>query len=358
MDRASAPGLRGFLKSCVSSPLNIALTLLLLGGIAAIVPPLIRWAVIDAVWRGGSGQACAGIEAACWLFVRLHWDLILFGRYPAAGYWRVEAAAALGLVSILVIFLPGIRAKLPLAAALLVAYPIVAGILLCGGILGLAPVSTTAWGGLLLTTVVAAWTIVTAIPLGLLLALGRRSRLPVVALLAARYIDIVRGLPLVGVLFLAVVLLPVFMPPGIQANNLVSALVAFTGFNAATLAEVFRGGLQAVPRHQYEGGAALGLPHRHVMLLIVIPQAIAAALPGIVNVCVEIVKETTLILIVGLLDVLAVLQSSITDPEWLVSDQVRQTAYFFAGLAFWSLCFGLSRYSARIERGMGAGARQ
>jgi general L-amino acid transport system permease protein len=350
-------GLRGFLRSCVSSPLNLVLTLAVLAGLAAMVPSLVQWALVDAVWRGSSGQSCAGTNGACWLFVRLHWDLLLFGRYPASEYWRVELAGLLGLASVLVILLPGIRSKLLVAAALLFLYPVVAAILLCGGVLGLSPVPTSLWGGLLLTLVVAAWTIATAVPLGLLLALGRRSKLPVVAMLSARYIDIVRGLPLVGVLFLAVVLLPVFMPPGIEINNLVSALIAFTLFNAATLAEVFRGGLQSVPQHQYEGGSALGLSHRQVMFVIVIPQAITAALPGLVNVCVEIVKETTLILIVGLLDLLGVLQGSITDPEWLVSDQIRRTAYFFAGLVFWTLCFSLSRYSSRIERGISAGMR-
>lgn len=350
-------GLREFVRSCVSTPLNLALTLAVLGGFAATIPAFMEWALFDAVWSGSSGKSCAGTNAACWLFVRLHADVILFGRYPPSEHWRVELAGALGLASVLVILLPRIRRKLALAAAPLLLYPGVATILLCGGVFGLAPVPTSLWGGLLLTMVVAAWTIVTAIPFGLLLALGRRSTMPVMALLSARYIDIVRSLPLVGVLFLAVVLFPVFMPPGVQVNNLVSALVAFTLFNAATLAEVFRGGLQSVPQHQHEGGAALGLSHGQVLLLIVIPQAISAALPGIVNVCVEIVKETTLILIVGLLDLLGVLQGGVTDPEWLVSDQVRKTAYFFAGLAFWTLCFGLSRYSAYIERRMTTGTR-
>ena len=349
--------LRQFLRSCVSTPLNLVLTLAVLAGFAATIPSLIEWGLVDAVWRGSSGQSCAGTHAACWLFVRMHSDLILFGRYPISEHWRVELAGALGLVSVLIILLPAIWRKLEVAAALLLVYPAVAAILLCGGFFGLSPVPTSLWGGLMLTMVVAAWTIVTAIPFGLLLALGRRSTMPVIAMLSARYIDIVRGLPLVGVLFLAVVLLPVFMPPGIEINNLVSALVAFTLFNAATLAEVFRGGLQSVPRHQTEGGAAIGLSHGQVTLLVVIPQAISAALPGIVNVCVEIVKETTLILIVGLLDFLGVLQGGITDPEWLVSDQVRKTAYFFAGLVFWTLCFSLSRYSSRIERNMSAGIR-
>jgi general L-amino acid transport system permease protein len=350
--------LRAFLKSCVSTPVNIVLSLAVLAGLAAFVPGFVQWAFLDAVWNGQSGQACAGTRAACWLFVRLHWDVIVFGRYPVTGHWRVELAGALGLASVLVILLPRVKRKLEAAAALLVLYPVIAAILLCGGVFGLPTVSTSLWGGLLLTVVVAASTIVTAIPLGLILALGRRSRLPVIALLSARYIDIMRGLPLVGVLFLAVVLLPVFMPPDTAINTLASALVAFSLFNAAILAEVFRGGLQSVPRHQYEGGAALGLSHRQVMWLIVIPRAISAALPGIVNVCVEIVKETTLILIVGLLDLLGVLQTAITDPEWLVSDQIRRTAYFFAGIAFWALCFSLSRYSSRIERGMSAGMRR
>jgi general L-amino acid transport system permease protein len=349
---------RALLRSCVATPLNIVLTLAVLAGIVAMLPALLGWAVINAVWTGASPQSCAGSEAACWLFIRAHWDLLLFGRYPEPDQWRVELAGALGLASVLAILLPGLKRKLEIAASLLVLYPVIAAILLCGGIFGLAPVSTSYWGGLLLTVAVASWTIVSAIPLGLMLALGRRSRLPVIALLSARYIDIVRGLPLVGVLFLAVVLLPVFLPPGVETNTLVSALVAFSLFNAAILAEVFRGGLQSVPRHFYEGGVALGLSHGQVMLLIVIPRAISAALPGIVNVCVEIVKETTLILIVGLLDLLGLLQASITDPAWLVSDQVRTTAYFFAGLAFWILCFSLSRYSARIERGMNAGTRR
>lgn len=353
----SAANARDFLKSCVATPLNLVLSLVLLAGIALTVVHFADWAVIGAVWRGDSGEACAGTSTACWVFVRLHWDVLLFGRYPMAEHWRVEIAGLLGLISVLVILLPQLRAKLAVAAALLLVYPVIAAILLRGGVLGLAPVQTPLWGGLLLTVVVAAWTIVTAIPLGLLLALGRRSTMPVVALLAARYIDIVRGLPLVGVLFLAVVLLPVFLPPGVESNNLISALIAFALFNAATLAEVFRGGLQAVPRHQYESGAALGLTRLQVLWRIIIPQAIPAALPGIVNVSVEIVKETTLILIVGLFDLLGELQAAITDPAWLVSGQIRDTAYFFAGLAFWTLCFGLSRYSARIERGVSAGMR-
>ncbi len=349
--------LRSFLWSCVSTPLNALLSLALVAWLAIALPGFVRWAVIDAVWRGGSGQACAGAVGACWPYIGLRASQILFGLYPAGEHWRAVLAGALGLAGVLVLLLPWLRRKLAVAAALLLLYPPVAALLLRGGVLGLASVPTREWGGLLLTLVVAATAIVSAIPLGLLLALGRRSAMPVVAALSAGYIDLVRGLPLVGVLFLAVVLLPLFLPPGLQVDNLVCALVAFGLFNAATLAEVFRGGLQSVPRHQYESATALGLSHGRALVAIVIPQAVTAALPGIVNVCVEIVKETTLILIIGLSDLLGVLQSGVTDPSWLVSDEVRRTAYFFGGLVFWTLCFGLSRYSASIERRLGAGRR-
>ena len=347
-----------FLRSTVSSPLNALLTLALLGGAALALPGLVKWGIVGAVWHGEGPDTCRGVEAACWLFIRLRWDQILFGGYPAAEQWRVVLAAGLGLVGVAALLLPRVPHKAEAALALLLLYPPVAAVLLYGGVFGLAAISTRAWGGLMLTVVVAAWTIVTSIPLGLLLALGRRSRLPVVAKVAALYIDVTRGLPLIGVLYLAIVLFPLFMPPGLEVDTLMRALVAFTLFNAATLAEVFRGGLQSVPAHQAEAGAALGFSHGQRLLLIVLPQAITAALPGIVNVAVEIVKETTLILIIGLFDLLGVLQAGTSDPQWLVGDQIRPTAYVFGGIMFWALCFSLSRYSASIERSLSKGRRR
>ena len=346
-----------FLRSTVSTPANALISLAILAFLAVTLPGFIRWTLLDAVWSGASGKACAGIDAACWLFVRLRFDQILYGLYPAPERWRIDLAGAIGLVGLALLMLPRLKAKTAIASLFLISYPFVAGVLLHGGVLGLAAVPTRSWGGLMLTLVVAAWTIATSIPLGLLLALARRSELPVLSWTAAGFIDVMRGLPLIGVLFLAIVMFPFFMPPGTEFDKLLRALIAFTLFDAAILAEVFRGGLQAVAREQREGGLALGLKRWQVMLLVIIPQAVTNALPGIVNVCIVIVKETVVVLIVGLFDFLGIIQNGIIDPEWLVGDQVRATAYLFAALVFWSVCFSISRYSMRIERRRRVGQR-
>jgi general L-amino acid transport system permease protein len=234
--------------------------------------------------------------------------------------------------------------------------PFIAAPLLAGGFAGLKPVPTTDWGGIMLTIVIATWTIATSIPLGLLLALGRRAELPVISYACAIFIELWRSLPLIGVLFLAVVMFPLFVPQGFESDKLVRALIAFTLFNAAIFAEVFRGGLQAIPHGQQEAARSLGLGYWRTTGLIVLPQVVRIVLPGMINTCVSIIKETTVVLIIGLIEFLAVLQIAFADPEWLIGDQVRDTGYLFAALVFWSLCFGLSRYSARLDRRMRAGA--
>jgi general L-amino acid transport system permease protein len=254
--------------------------------------------------------------------------------------------------------LPWRRHKALAALGLVTGFPIFAGVMLRGGVLGLASVPTSQWGGLLLTVVVAAWTITTALPAGLALALARRSTLPVIAGLSALYIDVMRGLPLVGVLFLAIVLFPMFVPPGIEFNTLLRAMIAFSLFNAANMAEVMRGGIQAVPKGQEEAAISLGLGYWQATALCIVPQALRAALPGIVNVSISIIKETTILLIAGLFDFLGILQGALIDPEWNIGDQVRQTAYFFAGTIFFVVCFALSRYSAYLERKLNAGMQR
>jgi general L-amino acid transport system permease protein len=251
--------------------------------------------------------------------------------------------------------LPWRRGKLPAVLAALILYPVFAGIMLYGGVLGMPAVPTARWGGILLTVVIAAWTIAASLPLGLALALARRSGLPILAWLAVLYIDLMRGLPLVGILFVAIVLFPMFVPPGVDVDVLVRTLVAFALFNAANMAEVMRGGIQSVPKAQHEAAMALGLRPWQAMALCILPQAIRAAMPGIVNVSVAIIKETTIVLIAGLFDFLGVLQSGLVDPVWIIGDQIRQTAYFFAGVVFFVVCFGLSRFSARIERKLDVG---
>jgi general L-amino acid transport system permease protein len=338
-----------FLNSSVSSPTNAVLTALVLLLAAATLPDLVQWLIVDAVWSGTSSRDCTGRDAACWIFLHARADQILYGTYPEAERWRVLAALVISVAGI-----GALAAQRPFglvrSGLILAATALGVGVLMHGGIAGLAVVPTGRWGGVMLTAIIAAWTIATALPLGLLLALARRSRLPLVAGIAAGFIDTVRSLPLVGILFLAIVLFPLFVPPGVEIDKLLRALIAFTIFNAANLAEVFRGGLQAVPAGQIEAGRSLGLAPWRVTSTIVVPQAVAISLPGVVNVCIAVVKETTIVLIVGLFDFLGVLQAGLADPEWLAAETARTTAYVFAGLVFWTICFALSRYSLALER--------
>ena len=303
------------------------------------------------MWSGNSARACEGHDAACWVFIRIRFSQLLYGPYPAPERWRIDARrAARGYPSIGIAF----TTRRLIGLLLLCALPLIAAPLLAGGVFGLKPVPTSDWGGMMLNILIALWSIATAIPVGLMLALGRRSAMPVIAYACAVFIELWRSLPLIGVLFLAVVMFPLFVPAGFASDKLVRALIAFTLFNAAIFAEVFRGGLQAIPAGQHEAARSLGLGYWRMTLLVVLPQVVRIVMPGMINACVSIIKETTVVLVIGLTEFLAVLQIAFADPEWLIGDQVRDTGYLFAALVFWSLCFGLSRYSARLDRRMRA----
>ncbi len=339
-----------FARSCVATPLNITLTLLTLFLLARTLPELVRWSLLDAVWSGNSARACEGRDAACWVFIRIRFDQLLYGPYPAAERWRIDAVAALALSTVVI----ALATRRMVGLLLLCALPLAAAPLLAGGVFGLKAVPTSDWGGMMLNILIALWSIATAIPVGLMLALGRRSAMPVIAYACAAFIELWRSLPLIGVLFLAVVMFPLFVPAGFASDKLVRALIAFTLFNAAVFAEVFRGGLQAIPAGQREAARSLGLGYWRMTLLVVLPQVVRVVMPGMINACVSIIKETTIVLVIGLTEFLAVLQIAFADPEWLIGDQVRDTGYLFAALVFWSLCFGLSRYAARLDRRMQA----
>jgi general L-amino acid transport system permease protein len=339
-----------FLRSCVSSPLNVVLTAGLVALVVWALPGLIRWLFVDAVWSGTSGRDCAGHDAACWIFLQARTGQLLFGTYPVGERWRIAVAAVVGAAAVIAVVRFHHRLRFATIVGALVATAIAVGVLMVGGVFGLPYVATRLWGGALLTVVIAAWTIATALPLGLALALARRSELPVISAIAATIIDVVRSLPLVGLLFLAIVMFPLFAPPGVETDKLLRALIAFTIFNAANFAEVFRGGLQSVPDTQIEGGRSLGLGRWRVTALIVVPQAVAVSVPGLVNICIAIIKETTIVLILGLFDFIGVLQSGMADPDWLMAASVRTTAYVFAAFVFWVVCFSLSRYSLSLER--------
>jgi general L-amino acid transport system permease protein len=227
-------------------------------------------------------------------------------------------------------------------------YPIFAFIMLTGGVLGLAEVDTTDWGGLLVTLVVAVTGIVASLPLGILLALGRRSDLPIVRALCIGFIEIFRGVPLITVLFMASVMLPLFLPDGVNFDKLVRCLIGVALFSSAYMAEVVRGGLQAIPKGQYEAAAALGLGYWKTTRLIILPQALKLVIPGIVNTFIGLFKDTTLVLIVGLFDLLGIVQLHFTDAGW-ATPETHITGYVFAGAVFWLFCFAMSRYSIFME---------
>jgi general L-amino acid transport system permease protein len=337
-------------RNLFSSWFNGALTIAALVFLYLTVPPLLDWAVLDAAWRGSSGRDCPNPDAACWVFIQARFTQFVYGGYPAAERWRVDILFALAAMGATALLLPRVPRKGWIAAALIVLLPAAGVVLLAGGRFGLRPVPTNAWGGLMLTLVVATWAIVTSIPLGLLLALGRRARMRFVRIACIAFIEVWRGVPLIAVLFMAAIMFPLFVPAGTNFDTLLRALVALSLFNAAYMAEVFRGGLQAVPQGQYEAGRALGLGYWRLMALVVLPQAIRIVVPGIVNTCIAIFKETTVVLVIGLFDLLGAVQAGLADPEWLIGEHVRTTAYVFTAMVFWVFCFGLSRYSLRFGR--------
>ena len=353
-DKPPAPTrLRCFVRSCISSPLNAALTAAIAALSAVALLELVDWALIDATWSGTSGKDCVDHSGACWIFLSTRAQMLTFGAYPPAEQWRV--VVALGLIVACLLALRLMHRRLlrlyPLVFTL-AAFSLAIGLLIYGGIAGLPVVPTSRWGGAMLTIIIASWTIATALPLGLVLALARRSELPLISLMTGACIDLTRSLPLVGILFLMIVMFPLFVPPGLETDRLMRVLVAFTLFNAANFAEVFRGGLAAVPSGQIEAGRSLGLSKWQVTGLILVPQAITITVPALVNLCVALIKETTIVLIVGLIEFVAVLQIGMSDPAWLTAPSVRTTAYVFAAVVFWMICFSLSRYSRTLERRM------
>jgi general L-amino acid transport system permease protein len=232
-------------------------------------------------------------------------------------------------------------------ALLIGVYPVLAYILLLGGGMSLPLVETDNWGGLFLTLAIAGVGIATSLPVGILLALGRRSRMPVIKALSVSFIEFIRGVPLISVLFMASVMLPLTLPAGMHVNKLLRALVGVSLFYAAYMAEVVRGGLQAIPRGQYEAAEALGLRYWRVMRLVILPQALRLVIPGITNTFLGLLKDTTLVAVINLMDILGILKSALADTRWL---GFTKEAYVFAALVFWVICFGLSRYSMLLEK--------
>ena len=327
----------------LSSPFNILFTLLGIAVLAMIIPPFVRWAVIDADFVGSSRADCTG-NGACWIFVREKLRMFIYGFYPAAELWRANLTIALGTGTVVLLQFGKSRKAKITALALL---PIVAMFLLSGGVFGLEHVETGKWGGLLLTLVIAADGIVLSFPIGVLLALGRQSRLPIIRTLSIFYIELIRGVPLITVLFMASVVLPLFFPEGVDFDKLARALIGITLFQAAYVAENIRGGLQAIPAGQYEAADALGLSYWQKMRLVILPQAIKVAIPNLVGSFISFFKDTSLVMIIGLFDLLAMVQLTANDRDWL---GMETEGYVFVAFVFWIFTFGMSFYSKRLEK--------
>ncbi len=341
-------------RNLFNTPFNSVLSVLLIGLIVMTVGPLLQWAVFNATWWANSKAECTA-GGACWAMFRVRWKQYLYGLYPESEQWRVNLAALILVAGMVPLFITRFGPKLWWAIGLLVVYPVVAYFLFYGGILGLPVVETALWGGLFLTLVIALTGIVASLPLGILLALGRRSNLPIIKALCVAFIELVRGVPLITVLFMASVMLPLFLPVGVNFDKLLRALIGVALFSAAYMAEVIRGGLQAIPKGQYEAAAALGLGYWQTTGLIILPQALKLVIPGIVNTFIGLFKDTSLVLIIGLYDLAGISQVVIKDPAWL---GLAAETYLIAGAGFWIFCFAMSRYSMYIERKLDTGHKR
>jgi len=346
-----------------SSPANIALTLICVLLIVWVVPPLARFFVIDAVWSGADRDACLASPAqpnpgACWAFVRVWFSYFVYGFYPLGERWRVDLfflTLAFGIVWLLRLSAP--RRDIG-AFYFFVILPILSFVLLHGArLVGLTVVPTALWGGILVTVVVASIGMVFSLPLGVLLALARRSEKPVVKWAAVTFIEFVRGVPLITVLFMASVMLPLFVPDRLAPDKLVRALIGVALFASAYMAEVVRGGLAAVPRGQYEAARALGLTYWRIMGLVILPQALRVTLPNIVNTFIGLFKDTTLVFVVGIFDFLRTIEAARADPKW-AAPNTALTGYAFAALFYFVCCYGMSRYARRVEARLARAGRR
>lgn len=382
---------------------------------------VIDWALIRAVWTGADREACAVDGAgACWPFVWAKLPQWIFGFYPIEERWRPTLVMLIGIAAFIPMLMPQAPFKSWNALFLAVAYPAIALILLSGGnfdvepltyglvvlvvaagfvlttllsgglgqalrnrrdgwiavrgwiiggvaalvILllcdtdfGLVPVETSSWGGLLVTLVVSVTGIAASLPLGILLALGRQSKMPIVRLMCVVFIELWRGVPLITVLFMSSVMLPLFLPDGVSFDKLLRALIGISLFSAAYMAEVVRGGLQAIGKGQYEGAMALGLSYWQMMRKIILPQALKVSIPNIVSNFIGLFKDTTLVMIIGLFDFLGIITAGTQDAKW-ASPQTANTGYFVAAVVFWLFCYGMSRYARFTEHRLSAGTRR
>jgi len=336
-------------KNINTNNFNAALTLLIIFIIIKVLPPIVSWMILDANISGDTKDACTG-SGACWTYIKIWFKRFMYGMYPNEHIWRVNLAfiflVALAFVGL---FTPQ-KFKKFLTLYYVFIYPIIAFILIyyliSGGALGLEWVETGAWGGLSLTFIVSFFSLIFCFPLGMALALGRRTDLPVVKYVSVGFIEFWRGVPLITVLFMSSVMFPMFLPQDFFMDKLVRVIIAISLFEAAYVAEVIRGGLQALPRGQYDASKSLGMGYWKMHIFVILPQALKLVIPGIANTFLALVKDTPLIFVVGLLEIIGMLQMAKTNPKWL---GFAMEGYVFSAIVFFIICYAMSKYSYNLE---------
>ena len=333
-------------KNINSNNFNAVLTLLTLFIIVKSITPLLNWFFLDANFIGNSKEDCTG-GGACWVFIKVWFRRLIYGMYPDPEQWRINIAFLLLFALVGITFFAPAKIKKYFILFLIFVYPFIGIKLIGGGNFGLKYVETAAWGGLSLTFIISAFAIIFCFPIGVFLALGRRSNLPAIKYISIGFIELWRGVPLITVLFMASVMFPMFLPDGTFIDKLIRVLFAITMFEAAYMAEVVRGGLQALPKGQYEAARSLGMGYWRMNFLIILPQALKLVIPGIANTLLALVKDTPLIFVVGLMELAGMIRLAKTNPNWL---GMAMEGYVFAGLVFWVICYAMSRYSQNLEK--------
>ncbi len=328
---------------------NSLLTLVILAGLWQVVPPLIKWVFVDSLWFS-SAEACRDIEGACWSIIPNNVKFIFFGFFPDGQQWR--PLLAMLLLFVLVFYSKDSKHwKRSLGVYWLFAL-IAMGTLMYGGVFGMPVVETSQWSGFPLTLMLSLFGMVFAYPLGVLLALGRRSRLAGIKTMCVVYIELIRGVPLISLLFMSSVMFPLFLPEGIVIDKVLRALAAIILFTAAYIAEVVRGGLQAIPKGQYEAADSLGLSYGKTMRLIILPQALKIVIPPTVGILISAFKDTSLVVIIALYDVLKTTKVTLQNPEWM---GFSSEAYLFLAVLYFICCYLMSSYSRKLEKALHTG---
>jgi len=333
-------------KNLNSNWFNSLLSILIIFILVLSLPPLLDWLFFDANFSGQTKEDCTG-DGACWVFIKIWIPRFIYGMYPMTEIWRINTTFLLLIGLVILLFLTPPKYKKYIVIFLLFVFPFIMINLLSGGNFGLKWVETNSWGGLSLTFIISIFALIFCFPVGIFLALGRRSSTPVTRYSSIGFIEFWRGVPLITVLFMASVMFPMFLPDGTYMDKLIRVIIAITLFEAAYMAEVIRGGLQALPRGQYDAGKSLGMGYWKLHLLVIMPQALKLVIPGIANTFLALVKDTPLILVVGLLELVGMIDMAKTNPKWL---GFAAEGYVFAGVVFWIICYSMSRYSQRLEK--------